>query len=166
MLACVDVDYQQDHAKAACCLFEDYDDAAARSELVEVISEPAAYRPGQFYLRELPCLLAVLKRVSEPLAAILIDGYVWLDEAESPGLGAHLYRALEERVPIIGVAKSRYRHPVAARAVLRGDSQRPLYVSAAGADLDEAANAVARMHGEYRIPTLLKRVDRLCRGRR
>jgi deoxyribonuclease V len=103
--------------------------------------------------------------VSDPLAAVLIDGYVWLDEAGSPGLGAHLYRALEERVAVIGVAKSRYRHPVAAREVLRGGSQRPLYVSAVGVDLEEAAAWVAHMHGEYRIPTLLKRVDQLCRGR-
>ena len=30
-------------------------------------------------------------------------------------------------------------------------------------DRAEAARAIQRMHGLYRIPTLLKRVDRLCR---
>jgi deoxyribonuclease V len=49
--------------------------------------------------------------------------------------------------------------------VLRGGSARPLYVTAAGLSADEAARRVRDMHGPYRIPTLLKRVDQLCRGR-
>jgi deoxyribonuclease V len=36
-------------------------------------------------------------------------------------------------------------------------------VTAVGIDLAEAARRLGEMHGPYRIPTLLKRVDRLCR---
>jgi deoxyribonuclease V len=36
-------------------------------------------------------------------------------------------------------------------------------VTAAGIDVEEAARHVAAMHGNYRVPTLLKRVDSACR---
>ena len=52
-----------------------------------------------------------------------------------------------------------------AEAVLRGGSERPLWVTAAGMDPREACARVREMHGAHRIPTLLKRVDALCRGR-
>ena len=48
-------------------------------------------------------------------------------------------------------------------AVHRGQSQKPLYVSAVAIDRAEAALAIQRMHGPHRIPTLLKQVDRRCR---
>ncbi|WP_437898538.1 hypothetical protein [Sorangium sp. So ce124] len=45
------------------------------------------YRPGAFFERELPCLLEVLGRVRARPAALVIDGYVELDQAGAPGLG-------------------------------------------------------------------------------
>jgi deoxyribonuclease V len=64
---------------------------------------------------------------------------------------------------VIGVAKSLF--PGApATPLLRGDSQRPLYVSATGVDLASAADNIRRMHGPHRLPTLLKQVDGLCRA--
>jgi deoxyribonuclease V len=47
--------------------------------------------------------------------------------------------------------------------VQRGHSRRPLYVSAAGIDAETAARYIQDMHGTYRLPTLLRRVDQLCR---
>jgi deoxyribonuclease V len=48
--------------------------------------------------------------------------------------------------------------------VVRGtEAKRPLYVTAAGVGVDQAAAWVRSMHGPHRLPTLLKRVDRLCR---
>jgi deoxyribonuclease V len=120
----------------------------------------APYRPGAFFERELPCIRAVLAKNHWPLAAIVVDGYVWL--GEQPGLGAHLFAALEEKVPVIGVAKNPFRE-AAAIEVVRGDSKKPLYVSAAGMAKEEAAACIRRMHGPHRLPTLLKEVDRLCR---
>ena len=123
----------------------------------------APYEPGSFYKRELPCLLAILRDVPHALEAIVIDGYVWLDVNERPGLGGHLFAALG--TPIVGVAKTMFRGAPAI-PVIRGSGARPLFVSAAGMAVEEAARQVAAMSGAFRIPTLLKRVDQLCRGQR
>ena len=48
--------------------------------------------------------------------------------------------------------------------MLRGGGARALWVTAIGLDADEAAERVRRMHGTYRLPTLLKHVDQLCRS--
>lgn len=163
MLACVDVDYRADGAVAACVLFRAWTDAESADERVQTIASVAAYQPGKFYLRELPCLQAVLATAMEPLETIVIDGYVWLGD-QRPGLGVHLYEALARRVPIVGVAKTRFAG-ACGEEVLRGDSRRPLFVSAVGLDALTAARHVQSMHGAYRLPTLLRRVDQLCRGR-
>jgi deoxyribonuclease V len=63
---------------------------------------------------------------------------------------------------VVGVAKRPFRGAPALE-VLRGASARPLYVTAIGIDAAHAADGVRRMHGAHRIPTLLTRVDRLCR---
>jgi hypothetical protein len=39
-------------------------------------------------------------------------------------------------------------------------------VTAAGVSAEEAAGWVTRMHGPFRIPTMLKRLDQLARGRK
>jgi deoxyribonuclease V len=162
MLACVDVDYRAGGAVAACVLFRAWGDAGSAGEHVERIARVEPYQPGQFYRRELPCLLRVLGRVAGPLEAVVVDGYVWLRDESTPGLGAHLYEALGRTVPVIGVAKTRFAR-AGAEEVLRGDSRRPLYVSAAGLDRQTAARHVQAMHGRFRIPTLFRRVDQLCR---
>jgi deoxyribonuclease V len=164
MLACVDVDYRDTGALAACVLFRDWTDPAPSRELVRRIEHVEPYVPGQFYKRELPCLMSVLGEVLDPLDVVIVDGYVWLKDEQSPGLGAHLFEALGRKVPVIGVAKTRFLSAVVARPVKRGDSDRPLYVTAAGIDADEAAQHVQQMHGAYRLPSLLKRVDYLCRN--
>jgi deoxyribonuclease V len=164
VLACVDVDYREQEAVAACLRFRDWPDAVSSDEQVIHLPPAAPYVPGQFYLRELPCLLAALRGRGEPdLAAVIIDSYVWLDGSGKPGLGAHLHEALGRRTPVIGVAKTSFAGSSFAAPVLRGDSKLPLYVTAAGVPVHEAAAFVKSMHGPHRIPTLLKRVDRLCR---
>lgn len=166
MIACVDVDYREDqepaHAVAAGVVFDDWPASEATAEHVEKIAEIEPYVPGQLYRRELPCLLAVLQRIEHPLAIIVVDGYAFLDAEGRPGLGAHLFRALPRRIPVVGVAKSYFRGS-AAIEVHRGQSHRPLYVSAVGTSAERAAEGISRMHGPHRLPTLLKRVDRLCR---
>ena len=78
LLACVDVDYRGERAVAAAILFLDWGAAQPVNELVVPIAAVAPYRPGAFYERELPCVLAVLRRSSWPLAAVVVDGYVGL----------------------------------------------------------------------------------------
>lgn len=159
----MDVDYRDRYAVAACVVFDDWGDAAPAAEHVEFISPIAEYEPGQFYKRELPCLLAVLQSIVDSLSIIIVDGYVHLDDKGKPGLGAYLYDALDKAIPVIGVAKNYFHSATHALTVTRGDSEKPLYITAAGMSKTVAADRIRHMHGEYRIPTLLKRVDTLCR---
>jgi deoxyribonuclease V len=129
-----------------------------------VIAAVKPYRPGAFYERELPCITAVLARVRTPLRAVVVDGYVELDDRGSPGLGAHLHAHLGGAVAVVGVAKTAFRGAAFARAVLRGASRTPLFVTSRGIDVADAARLVQQMHGPHRIPTLLARADRLARG--
>jgi deoxyribonuclease V len=164
--ACLDVDYRGDEAVAACVLFHDWADPAPTGQLVRTIHGIEPYVPGQFYRRELPCLLAVLSDVPEPVELVVVDGYVWLADEDRPGLGAHLHEALGRRLPVVGVAKTRFASARLAVPVVRGESAtRPLFVTAAGMDVHLAARAIECMHGPHRLPTLLKAVDTLCRGR-
>ena len=121
-----------------------------------------AYEPGAFYKRELPFLLAVMQSLPAP-DAVVIDGYCWLG-SERAGLGARLYQALEESCPVLGVAKTAF-HGSPGLPVLRGASRSPLYVTSCGLAPQEAARKVQLMHGSFRIPMLLKRVDQLSRGK-
>jgi deoxyribonuclease V len=165
MMICVDVDYRDDHAVAAGVLFREWTDGTAARELVERIDGVEPYVPGEFFRRELPCLLALLARVGEPIDLVVIDGYVWLGDETRPGLGARLYEALGRSTPVVGVAKTCFRSATLAVAVRRGEeAKRPLYVTAAGIAVEEAARHIAEMHGGHRLPTLLKRVDSACRG--
>src|SRR5918992_2310331 len=109
MLACVDVAYRDDQARAACLVFPHWRSAEPLRVLKASLEHVAEYEPGAFYKRELPCLLAVLDQVLMRLEAVVIDGYVWLGDGSVPGLGAHLYKALRSRSAVIGVAKTGYR---------------------------------------------------------
>ena len=119
------------------------------------------YEPGQFYKRELPCVLALLSLFQQPLSTIVVDGYVFL--GSKPGMGHYLWRALGEKIPVVGIAKNPWHEPGAIE-VFRGGSQRPLYVTAVGIEVDFCVSYVQEMDGPYRIPTLLKRVDLLARS--
>lgn len=163
MMACLDVHYREPGAIAAGLWFSRWTDSASLAEAVLPIAHVEPYQPGQFYRRELPCLLAVL-RAGPPADIVLVDGYVWLEDEEHPGLGAHLYRALQEKTAVIGVAKTSYPGVRHVQEIRRGRSRAPLYVTAAGIELSAAASHILQMHGPYRIPTLLKRVDQLCRS--
>lgn len=121
----------------------------------------APYRPGEFFRRELPALRAVIPAASA-LALIVVDGYVDLDAAGRPGLGAHVWA--EYGVPVIGVAKTAFKTATHAAQVFRGHSRRPLYVTSVGISVTEAALVVSEMAGKFRMPDALKLADRLARG--
>lgn len=168
ILAALDVDYRPraggaEEAVAAAVLFDAWDAAAPTAEQVTHVADVAPYEPGRFFARELPPLLAVL-RLAGAVDLVLVDGYAWLGP-DRPGLGAHLHDALGGRTPVVGVAKRPFRGAPAVE-VLRGQSARPLYVTAAGVEAATAAAGIRAMHGAHRVPTLLQRVDRLCRDSR
>lgn len=123
------------------------------------------YVPKEFYKRELKVLIKLMSaiEISEDML-IIIDGYVYVKNDYHPGLGYYLYEHLQRKCPIIGVAKSYLSETeLVCKPIHRGNSTRPLYVSAVGMDLSEAAYLIQKMEGEYRIPTFLKRVDELSK---
>jgi deoxyribonuclease V len=156
----VDVDYRGADAVAAAVAFDGFDATTPAEEVTARILGVAPYEPGSFYRRELPCLRAVIAALRNAPDVVLVDGYVWLAPGV-PGLGARLHDALG--CPVIGLAKTRYRGATHALEVRRGASHAPLFVTAAGLDAAVAAAHVAAMAGPYRLPTLVKRADALCR---
>jgi deoxyribonuclease V len=161
VIACVDVDYRDDGATTACVGFDAWTDGVARIEIVMRSNEPPAeYQPGAFYERELPYLIGVLERMP-PVEIVIVDGYVWLGP-DRPGLGWHVHDLLG--VTVVGVAKTKFEgsEPV---PILRF-GRRYLYITSIGIPVDEAAEHVRTMHGEYRMPTLLTLADGLARGNR
>jgi len=163
MILAVDVHYLGNDALAAGVLFRNWVDGEAVKESLVAVSNVAEYRPGQFYKRELPCVMALLGQF-EPLPEyIIVDGHVYLDGANRPGFGKYLYDALKGRAAVIGAAKSRFKGTPSDAAVFRRESRRALYVTAAGLDKTEAKSFIMQMHGRYRLPTMLRRADQLCR---
>jgi deoxyribonuclease V len=163
MILAVDVQYVSNQGVTAGVLFESWDSSAAIDEFVSVVDIDAEYVPGQFYKRELPCILALLKDHALSPDIILVDAYVFLDDDGRPGLGKHLYDALKGKSVVIGVAKNRYSGIGEEYAVYRGGGVNPVYVTAAGEDLEVARANILSMHGSHRVPALLKHADRLAR---
>jgi deoxyribonuclease V len=161
LYAAVDVHYPSaGGARAAAVLAADAAFAHVLAERTAVVAQVPAYWPGEFYLRELPPLRAVLDDLSG-LGLLVVDGYADLDPGGRPGLGARAHA--EFGLPVIGVAKSRFRTATHAVPVLRGSSGRPLFVTAAGMPSADAADLIRRMAGRYRLPDALRRADTLAR---
>ncbi len=164
MILAVDVCYLNEKAIVGGILFSDWTDAKPCRELVISCQVPDAYMPGQFYRRELPCIGALLEQVPEKLECIVIDGFVYLGRHKEPGLGKHLRDMLDRKVVVIGVAKTPYQDTPESCRLLRGAGSNPLYVTASGISVERAKLLISSMHGQDRIPTLLRHVDRLCRA--
>jgi deoxyribonuclease V len=159
-IACVDVDYRDTAAVAAGLWFCGWGAPSSEHQAVASFRDVAEYEPGAFYRRELPCLLGILAR-GPRAEVVVVDGYVWLADG-APGLGAHLHAAIGGVV--VGVAKTRFAGATDAQAVCRGGSRSPLFVSAVGMPVEDAAKRIAEMHGPHRVPTLLRQVDALARS--
>jgi len=163
MIACVDTQYFDDHAATGVVLFERWTDSqAAKAFRHKLAGPPAEYVPGEFYRRELPCIMAALEPELHQIETIVVDGYVHLG-IDQPGLGLKLFQELEEYKPVVGVAKKAFHSANLAVSITRGESQMPLFVTAAGMAADQAARQIQNMHGPYRIPTLLKLADSIAR---
>jgi deoxyribonuclease V len=162
--------------------------------VVRAPGRPAAYQPGAFYERELPYLLEVLERMPPLELVIVdayvwlgparpglgkrlhdVRGGIVVGVAKTRFAGAEASGGGAEasaggfEVSAGGAEVSAGGFDVSAGGfeaieVRRGDSDRPLYVTAVGLEPAAAAAHVAAMHGEFRIPTLLRRADALARG--
>ena len=161
----LDVQYNGNESAIVACLgFKNWEDKKASYVKTHLIEEIMPYVSGEFYKRELPCLLEALNRLDD-IELIVVDGYVWLDEPSHKGLGLYLYNALDKKIPIIGVAKAKFGNTPKECELLRGESSKPLYITSIAFSLEKAKEAIASMDGEYRFPTLLKEVDSLARGK-
>lgn len=165
MILAFDTYYYENKAKTVCIAFEDWTSGVSMQLFTEVLEGIEEYVPGAFYRRELPCILSLLKQIDlKAVETIIVDGFVYLDDANRPGLGAHLYQQLNAEIPVIGVAKTNFASiEINKRAVLRGQSAHPLYVTAVGMELDLATEKVRNMSGPNRIPDLLKQLDQLTK---
>lgn len=166
MYLAIDVYYASTSATAAGITFSDWNSPTESDHYIARTEGIAAYQPGSLYLRELPPLQQLLTLIHVPITAIIIDGYVTLGEDQRPGLGMHLWHSQTQKIPVIGVAKSFFQGTPTQAKLQRGSSKKPLFISSIGIPLEDAKNCIKGMHGEHRIPTLLKRVDGLSRNPR
>ncbi len=166
MILTTDAAYRDDTATAVGILHPDWRSDEITRTIIKTIGRVAAYEPGQFYKRELPCILSLLDEIEGGLDAIIVDGFVDLGREGKPGLGRHLFNAMGETgepVPVIGVAKSAFKETPDEGQIFRGKSKTPLYVTSAGMPLAQAKSHIRAMHGANRIPTLLKWAHQVSR---
>lgn len=167
MILAFDTYYYENKAKTVCLKFDDWTAVSPLEIYSEVLEGIEEYVPGEFFRRELPCILSLLGKIDlTRIEAIVIDGYVYVDDEMKPGLGWHLYSALYQKVPVIGVAKSNFKTLNKLKtALIRGNSINPLFITSVGVDGATAIEKISSMAGTYRIPTLLKALDTLTKTR-
>ena len=162
LIACLDVHYVDPRAAAACVVLPSWQASKPEECVVRTIDNVMPYEPGAFYRRELPCIEEALNALSLVPEILVVDGYVWLGQGKK-GLGAYLFDARGSLGAVIGIAKTRFIGAEPVGEVFRGQSRRPLFVSAVGMDLAEACAHVEEMHGKFRVPWAMSEVDRLAR---
>jgi len=163
MILAIDVHYENDRASIAGLAFNTWESQTESAVYKSFLDGVAPYESGSFYLRELPCIKMLLDEHDLKPDVIVIDGFVWLDGYSKHGLGVRLYKELNESIPIIGVAKKGFKGIPIEFSLLRGKSEKPLFVTCIGIEQETAIQNILSMAGENRLPVLLKKVDRLCR---
>ncbi|WP_430905849.1 endonuclease V [Maribacter sp. 2-571] len=161
MILVFDSYYFDQHAKTVGIGFDSWTDEKPVKVFSEIRTGIPAYEPGAFYKRELPCIVSLLEKIDlSDIDLIIVDSFVVLDDNGTLGLGGHLFEKLDQKIPVIGVAKSSFHlNKKRTKALLRGKSKKPLYISSAGIALDRAYEHIKAMHGKYRMPTLLQILD-------
>ncbi|MEY8760006.1 endonuclease V [Chryseobacterium tongliaoense] len=165
MIYAFDTYYYDDYANTICIAFEDWSSEKETDIFSEKTEITSGYQSGEFYKRELPCILSLLNKIElKEGDSIIVDGYVTLNNDGKIGLSGHLYEALGQKYPVIGIAKNEFSSPDSQRrSIYRGESKTPLFLTAKGIDVDTLIPKIERMHGSYRIPALLKKLDQLTR---
>ena len=160
----IDVHYKETYVKTVGVFF-DWEDETSKGIITTIINEVAEYESGQFYKRELPCILELLKQIDlEKVDCIIVDGHVYVDNDKKLGLGGHLYQSLHKKIPIIGVAKKSFINTEEVSfPIFRGESKVPLYISSIGIDTEIAVEKVQNMYGNFRRPDVLKQLDTMTK---
>lgn len=165
MKLAVAVHFDGAQANAAAVAFDAWDAAEATKTYVSRIAHVEKAVRGELDLRELPCVMQLLREHGLEPELILVDGFVHLDADETPGLGQHLYQALGGKVPIVGVSKRSLAGLSVQFEVMREEEAPPLLVTCAGIDIGAAKARLRAMHGRKRVPTLMKLVARLAKNK-
>ncbi|WP_391574959.1 endonuclease V [Cohnella sp.] len=162
MIIAVDVYYEENRAKSVGVIYQRWEDSKPLEVITSYTETPHEYETGFFYKRELPCIQELLKLTDiNQIHTLVVDGYVYLDNEQKPGLGHYVYTNYLGEIPVIGVAKNAFHNNEAlVRKIYRGSSSKPLYITAVGMELGIAAEHIQSMYGEYRFPHLLKLLDK------
>lgn len=164
MIVVIDADYdEQNHKGHVAGIICDYTtDDLAKSTVTAVVDNIAEYCPGEFYRRELQCVDAILKQLDlKNIELIIVDGYADFG-TEHKSLGTYVFE--KYHMAVIGIAKNHYDGCLLKNTeVTRGDSLKPLFVTAKGISAETAKEIVRNMVGEYRIPVLIKLADQAAR---
>ena len=162
--ACFDVKYYDNFAIIGYVVFENHKskEPYIADHVKHENIEP--YVSGQFYKRELPCLLTAIEQIKVDISLIYVDANVFLGN-DKKGLGWHLHNALEGKIPVIGISKSLFKESEkVVISVKRESSIKPLFVSSIGIENKKAAKMVEEMHGEFRLPDMIKLADKMSRN--
>jgi deoxyribonuclease V len=162
----VAVHFEGDSAQAVAVAFEAWDAPEPTRTFTSRIAhaEKKAAR-GTLDLRELPCILQLLREHALAPELIVIEGFVHLDTQETAGLGQHLFHALGGSTAVIGVSKAAMTDGTPVQfEVIREEESPPLIVTCAGIDLGAAKARLRAMHGRKRVPTLMKLAARLAKS--
>lgn len=157
----VDVAYRDNTAKVVGGFFKNWADKELFKICEKIVNNVQDYIPGEFYKRELPCILDFLNdyELSE-IELIVVDGFVVLNDEGKKGLGAYLFESLGKRIPIVGIAKTSFHNNNKnVISLFRGISQKPLYISSIGINLTEVSDIIKNMFGHNRVPHIIKQVD-------
>ena len=152
-------------AQAAGVAFDAWDSSEATKTYLSQIAHVEKAARGELDLRELPCVMQLLREHKLEPELLLIDGFVHLDVQETPGLGQHLFQALGGKTPVIGVSKTSRPGLSTQFEVMREEEAKPVLVTCAGIDIGAAKGRVSAMHGRKRVPTLMKLAARLAKNR-
>lgn len=165
MILAFDTWYFEHKAKTICLSFSSWENEEGYQVDTDILENIPEYKSGEFYKRELPCILSLFKKLKiNNVETIIVDGFVFLDDHYKLGLGGHLYRELDSGIPVIGVAKTNFATiEKNKRKLFRGKSMKPLFITAIGIDVDLAKELIKNMSGPNRIPTILKTLDTLTK---
>jgi exodeoxyribonuclease-5/deoxyribonuclease V len=166
LILAFDTYYYENKAKTVCVEFDEWTTLSPLKIYSEIREGVEDYIPGEFFKRELPCILSLIHQIDlNDVEAIIIDGYVYIDDTMKPGLGLHLYNALQQKIPVIGVAKTNFKTLDKLKLpLLRGSSLNSLFITTVGLDLHISSKNIAAMAGPHRIPALLKALDSLTKS--
>ena len=99
----VAVHFDGAQANAAAVAFDAWDAAEPLKTYVSPIAPVEKAVRGAVDLREVACVMQLLREHGLTPELLLIDGFVHLDTAETPGVGRHLHEALGGSIPVVAM---------------------------------------------------------------